>query len=251
MITLIVNMGILVGILLICEFGMELFGKIWKHFKSALLYSVLCISDVFKEDFLICIVNSINKDYPIIKNSRLLTYIKCAMEIQNSCLHYENPIYACLNCYFCNLLYACITKRFHLIDVFIIQASFASIYCIGMRKRCTGKINFTEMLENNITRLKILFLPIEILKTILVFTSKNVIPIILPFSTCVIAKIHIDTAMLVQWIGNYGWIVSLWMVMVALYVLTLPMPVIAYYILKTMNFIERHKTSLCEVMTKK
>lgn len=235
MITLIVNMGILVGILLICEFGMELFGKIWKHFKSTLLYSFLCISDVFKEDFLICIVNSINKDYPIIKNSRLFTRVKNAMEIQNSCRHYENPIYACLNCYFCNLLYTCITKRFHLIDAFIIQVSFALIYCIGMRKRCTGKINFTEMLENNIARLKILFLPIKILKAILVFTSKNVIPTILPFSAYALAKIHIDTAMLIQWIDNYGVIVSLGMVMIALYLLTLPMSVITYYILKTMT----------------
>lgn len=238
MIAFIINMGILVGILLICKFGMKLFGKIWKHFKNALLYLVLCISDVFKEDFLICIVNSINKDYPIIKNSRLLTHIKCAMEIQNSCRHYENPIYACFTCYLCNLLYACITKRFHLIDAFIIQVSFASVYCIGMQKRCTGKVNFTEMLEDNIARLKILFLPIEILKAILVFTSKNVIPIILSFSAYALAKIHIDIAMLIQWIDNYGVIVSLWMVMIALYVLTLPMSVITYYILKT---IKRHR----------
>lgn len=237
MIAFIINMGILVAILLICKFGMKLFGKIWKHFKNALLYSVLCISDVFKEDFLICIVNSVNKDYPIMKNSRLLTHIKYAMKIQNSCRHYENPIYACFTCYFCNLLYVCATKRYKLIDAFIIQAFFASIYCIGMRKRWTGKVNFTEMLENNITRLKILFLPIEILKAMLVFTSENVIPIMLPISAYVIAKIHIDTAILIQWIDNYGVIVSSWMIVITLYVLTLPMSVITYYMLKT---IKRH-----------
>lgn len=251
MIAFIINMGILVGILLICEFGMKLFGKIWKRFKNALLYSVLCISDVFKEDFLICIVNSVNEEHPIIKNSRLFIRIKNAMEIQNSCLHYENPIYACLNCYFCNWLYACITKRFHLIDVFIIQVFFASIYCIGMQKRCMGKVNFTEMLENNIARLKILFLPIEILKAIVAFTSQNIIPIILPFRACALTKIPIDAAMLAKWIDNYGVIVSLWMVMIALYTLTLPMSVITYYRLKRMNFIEQHKTSSHEVMAKR
>lgn len=251
MIALIVNMGTLVVIYAFASWGVKRIKEIWKHFKNALLYSVLYISDVFKEDFLICIVNSVNEEHPIIKNSRLFARIKYAMEIQNSCFHYENPIYACLNCYFCNLLYACITKRFHLIDAFIIQVSFASIYCIGMRKRCMGKVNFTEMLENNITRLKILFLPIEILKTILVFAGKNIIPIILPFSTYVITKIHIDTAMLAQWIDNYGMIASLWMIMIALYALTLPMSVITYYILKTMNFVERHKTSSREVMAKK
>lgn len=107
------------------------------------------------------------------------------------------------------------------------------------------------MLENNIARLKILFLPIEILKAIVAFTSQNIIPIILPFSACALTKIPIDAAMLAKWIDNYGVIVSLWMVMIALYTLTLPMSVITYYRLKRMNFIEQHKTSSHEVMAKR
>lgn len=242
MLILILNIGKILIVLLISGLAFKFFEKILGHLKSVLLYPVLYISDVLKKDFLVFIADSINEKHPIIKNSCLFTYIKWAMKTQDSCIYYENPIYACLSCYTYNILYIWITKRFSLVDAFIIQAFYASIYCVGMQKRCKEKENFAEMLKNNITCLKYIFLPIKIPKAILAFTIKNVIPIVSLIGVSVIARMHIDTAILVQWIDNYGTRAFSWMVIVALYVFALPMPTIMHYIIKTMYHTEKHET---------
>jgi hypothetical protein len=132
--------------------------------------------------------------------------------------------------------------------VIVASALYLLFYFVGMARKCTRNEQYYEkILDNNMEFLKLSFLPLGFIITVLGFcftiTGMKVQELPLDFATIEntytsLMNYNDDTNTLILFLKM---IVSGGLILMLFYIISLPLQVISYFVISVINYFRRHK----------
>ncbi len=196
---------------------------------------------------------SIAKKYSKIKNIKILRKVKNIIEPREQFTRYETPL--CTYCFsytallLIHIVFEVLGIRYGGILAFFI---YILAYFIGMYRRYKENGRYSSVLENNLEFLKLSFVPLAFLVTIVgfVFTISgfNLQQVDWEYFKPIISSV--EESGLVTGLANELWLaVKLgFMVLLLLYVVSIPMQLVSYYIILVIKYFKTYGQSYRKIV---
>lgn len=236
-------MQTLIGIALISIFALLVFIL----FISIIYFAGYFYDSIFGNIFL-KVGRFFAKKFPKIKQCNFLK--KCWMKIQPKevYLRYETPICSYCFSYTAILSIAALFPNKYDIGLIIASGIYIICYFVGMARRCGNDAqHYEKVLNNNMEFLKLSFLPLGFIITVLGFlftaTGMNVREIPIDFSLlkngfASLMHYSMETYELITLLQLFGAMV---VILVLFYIVSLPIQVLSYFIISFINYFGIHK----------
>lgn len=234
---------ILLGIALIGLFALFVFIL----FISIIYFAGYFYDTIFGNIFL-KVGRFVAKKFPKIKQYIFIQKCWDKIQPQELYLRYETPI--CSYCFSYTAILSIATLFPNQYDIGFMIASGIYIICyfIGMARRCGNDVqHYEKVLDNNMEFLKLSFLPLVFIITVLGFlftaTGMNVREIPIDFS---LVKTEVESLMnysmatyeLATILRLFGAMIVL---LILFYIVSLPIQVLSYFIITFINYFRKHK----------
>lgn len=240
-IELIMLIGPYIGLLVLSAYGiaMLLIMTISLVYFAGYVYDTICGKFLYRWGI------ALSNKFVKLKQIKILRKIKRWMKPKNLYLRYETPL-----CTYCFSLTAVLIIG-ELIDgmqigygIVIAYVIYIVVYFIGMYRRYDDKINYYKALDNNLDFLKLSFVPLTFLITIVgfIFTilGFNIQEVDYNYFEPVIEAI--SELGLIEGLASEVWTligISLGILML-MYILSIPMQLISYFIILVINYFRKY-----------
>lgn len=232
--SLIVIMIFLVGLLFILSIS--------------LVYTVGYVYDSIFGNSFVRLGHFIGRKYSKIKNIPLVVKLWKKLQAQELYLRYETPLFSYCFSYTAISLLALILPNKSGMSILVASALYIFFYFVGMARKCgSDEQYYKKVLDNNMEFLKLSFLPLGFIITVLgfCFTITGMKVQELPLDFAIIENTYTS-------IMNYNdetntlmfflkMIISEGFILIFFYIISLPVQVISYYIISVINYFRKHK----------
>lgn len=195
--------------------------------------------------------------YSKIKNIPMLVKLWRKIQPKELYLRYETPLFSYCFSYTAISLLVLILPDENGMSIIIASVLYILFYFIGMARKCGSNEQYYEkVLENNMEFLKLSFLPLGFIITVLgfCFTITGMRVQELPFDFTIIENTYTglmnyndetNTMMLFLKMIVLGGII-----LILFYIISLPIQVISYFTISVINYFRRHKAAYMELYKK-
>ncbi len=195
--------------------------------------------------------------YPKIRKFSYIIKLWNKIQIKDLYLRYETPLVTYCLSYTAISLIVLILPYKNIMSFFVASAVYLLLYFIGMYRKCGYNEQYYEkILDNNMDFLKLSFLPLGFLITVIGFgfTITGMKLQEIPFDFAIVENM-LNTLMNYNDETNtvllFVKIVGMAMVILLLfYIISLPMQVLSYYIISVIRYLRKHKKGYIELFKK-
>lgn len=190
----------------------------------------------------------ISGKYPKIKNISIVEKLWRKMQLKELYLRYETPLFTYCFSYTAISLLALVLPNENGTDIVVASALYLLLYFVGMARKCGRNEQYYEkILDNNIEFLKLSFLPLGFIITVLgfCFTITGMKVQELPLDFAIIENTYTslmnyndETNTLMLFLKL---LVSGGLILILFYVISLPIQVISYFVISVINYFRKHK----------
>lgn len=215
----------------------------------SVIYTAGYVYDSVFGNSLISLGHFIGGKNPKIKNSSVVIKLWKRIQPKELYLRYETPLFSYCFSYTAISILAILIPSKNGINIIVASVLYILIYFIGMARKCgRNQQYYNKVLENNIEFLKLSFLPLGFVITIVGFcftiTGMKVQDIAFDFSTIENAYTNITnyyngTNILIEFLK----LIIMGVIILALfYIISLPVQVVSYFVISVINYYRKHKT---------
>ena len=208
----------------------------------SMAYGALYMYDSIFEYLVLKIGHFLGKNFPIIKEKKVIKKLWQGIQPKELYLRYETPLVTyCFSygpIYILVMLITCINgkKNFDIFDIMIAYIVYILIYYIGMLRKCRNNKNYYEqVLKNNMDFLKLSLLPagfsITIIGFIFTITGIDI------QNGDILNKINI---IITNYLNNENIFVIIIIIFV-IYIISIPIQVLAYFTISIIEYIRQYK----------
>ena len=190
----------------------------------------------------------ISGKYPKIKNIPIVVKLWRKIQPKELYLRYETPLFTYCFSYTAISLLALVLPNENGMGIIVASALYLLFYFVGMARKCGRNEQYYEkILDNNIEFLKLSFLPLGFIITVLgfCFTITGMKVQELPLDFAIIGNTYAslmnyndETNTLMLFLKL---IVSGGLILILFYVISLPIQVISYFVISVINYFRKHK----------
>lgn len=190
----------------------------------------------------------ISGKYPKIKNISIVEKLWRKIQLKELYLRYETPLFTYCFSYTAISLLALVLPNENGTDIVVASALYLLLYFVGMARKCGRNEQYYEkILDNNIEFLKLSFLPLGFIITVLgfCFTITGMKVQELPLDFAIIENTYTslmnyndETNTLMLFLKL---LVSGGLILILFYVISLPIQVISYFVISVINYFRKHK----------
>jgi hypothetical protein len=190
----------------------------------------------------------ISGKYPKIKNISIAEKLWRKIQPKELYLRYETPLFAYCFSYTAISLLALVLPNENGMGIIVASALYLLFYFVGMARKCGRNEQYYEkILDNNIEFLKLSFLPLGFIITVLgfCFTITGMKVQELPLDFAIIENTYTslmnyndETNTLMLFLKL---LVSGGLILILFYVISLPIQVISYFVISVINYFRKHK----------
>lgn len=190
----------------------------------------------------------ISGKYPKIKNISIVEKMWRKIQPKELYLRYETPLFTYCFSYTAISLLALVLPNENGTDIVVASALYLLLYFVGMARKCVRNEQYYEkILDNNIEFLKLSFLPLGFIITVLgfCFTITGMKVQELPLDFAIIENTYTslmnyndETNTLMLFLKL---LVSGGLILILFYVISLPIQVISYFVISVINYFRKHK----------
>ena len=190
----------------------------------------------------------ISGKYPKIKNILIVEKLWRKIQPKELYLRYETPLFTYCFSYTAISLLALVLPNENGTDIVVASALYLLLYFVGMARKCGRNEQYYEkILDNNIEFLKLSFLPLGFIITVLgfCFTITGMKVQELPLDFAIIENTYTslmnyndETNTLMLFLKL---LVSGGLILILFYVISLPIQVISYFVISVINYFRKHK----------
>ena len=203
---------------------------------------------VFGSSF-ITLGHFIGRKNPKIKNIPIVIKLWKKIQPKELYLRYETPLFSYCFSYTAISLLSIVMPDKNGIGIIVASVLYILLYFIGMARKCRrNEQYYNKVLENNMEFLKLSFLPLGFIITIVGFcftiTGMKVQDITFDFS--IIEKIYTNiinyydgTNILIEFLKL---IIMGVIILVLFYIISLPVQVLSYFVISVIKYYRQHKT---------
>lgn len=249
-------LGLLIKLLSLIVIMIFLVGLLFVMLISVVYIVGYVYDSIFGNSF-IRLGHFIGGKYSKIKNIPIVAKLWRKIQPKELYLRYETPLFAYCFSYMAISLLALILPDENGMGIIVASALYLLFYFVGMARKCgNNEQYYKKVLDNNMEFLKLSFLPLGFIITVLGFcftiTGMKVQELPLDFtiieSTYVSLMNHNDvtnTSMLFL-----KMIVSGGLILILFYIISLPVQVISYFVISVINYFRKHKAGYIELFKK-
>lgn len=234
LVSLIVIMIFLVGLLFVMQISV--------------VYIAGYVYDSLFGNSFISLGHFIGRKYPKIKNIPLVVKVWKKIQPKELYLRYETPLFVYCFSYTAISLLALILPNESGMSIIVASALYLLFYFVGMARKCgSNEQYYNKVLDNNMKFLKLSFLPLGFIITVLgfCFTITGMKVQELPFDFAPIVNTYTG-------LMNYNdgtntlmlflkMIVSVGLILILFYIISLPVQVVSYFVISVINYFRKHK----------
>lgn len=190
----------------------------------------------------------ISEKYPKIKNISIVEKLWRKIQPKELYLRYETPLFTYCFSYTAISLLALVLPNENGMGIIVASALYLLFYFVGMARKCGKNEQYYEkILDNNIEFLKLSFLPLGFIITVLgfCFTITGMKVQELPLDFAIIENTYTslmnyndETNTLMLFLKL---LVSGGLILILFYVISLPIQVISYFVISVINYFRKHK----------
>lgn len=195
--------------------------------------------------------------YPKITENLLVMEIWKKIQPREFYLRYETPLFAYGFSYTAISMLALIIPNRNGGNIIVASALYLLFYFVGMARKCgRDEQYYSKVLENNMEFLKLSFLPLGCVITVLgfLFTITGIKVQELPLDFSLIDKIlnivinySDDANILIQFVRL---LISGVIILFFLYIISLPIQAVSYFLISAINYFRKHKTGYIDLFKK-
>lgn len=197
---------------------------------------------------LISLGHFIGRKYPKIKNFPLVVKVWKKIQPKELYLRYETPLFVYCFSYTAISLLALILPNENGMSIIVASALYLLFYFVGMARRCgSNEQYYNKVLDNNMEFLKLSFLPLGFIITVLGFcftiTGMKVEELSFDYTIIVnsftsLMNYNDETNTLMMFLKI---IVSEGLILFLFYIISLPIQVVSYFVISAINYFKEHK----------
>lgn len=235
---------------------MFLVGLVFVVLISVVYIAGYVYDSIFGNSF-ISLGHFIGKKYPKIKNIPVVLKMWKKIQLKELYLRYETPLFAYCFSYTAISLLALIWPNKNGMSIIAASALYLLFYFVGMARKCgSNEQYYTKMLDNNMEFLKLSFLPLGFIITVLgfCFTITGMKVQELPFDFTIIVNTYTglmsynnETNTLMRFLKM---IASGGLILILFYIVSLPVQVVSYFVISVINYFRKHKAGYIELFKK-
>jgi hypothetical protein len=191
----------------------------------------------------------ISGKYPRIKNISIVVKLWEKMRPKELYLRYETPLFTyCFSYTAISVLVLVLSNENGIMGIIAASALYLFLYFVGMARKCgSNEQYYNKVLKNNMEFLKVSFLPLGFIITVMgfCFTITGMKIQELPLNFTIIANTFIslmnyndESNILMQFLKILA---SGGIILILFYILSLPVQVVSYFIISVINYFRKHK----------
>lgn len=214
----------------------------------SVVYIVGYIYDSIFGNLFIYLGHFLSGKYPKIKNIQIVRKLWRKIQPKELYLRYETPLFTYCFSYTAISLLALVLPNENGMGIIVASALYLLFYFVGMARKCGRNEQYYEkILDNNIEFLKLSFLPLGFIITILGFcftiTGMKVQELSIDFTIISntytsLMNYNDDTNTFMLFLKM---IVSGGFILMLFYIISLPVQVISYFVISVINYFRKHK----------
>ena len=190
----------------------------------------------------------ISRKYPRIKKIPIAVKLWRKIQPQKLYLRYETPLFTYCSSYTAISLLALVLSNENSMGIIVASALYLLLYFVGMARKCgSNEQYYNKVLNNNMEFLKVSFLPLGFIITVMGFCFTitgmkiqelplNFAIIVDTFTSLINYNDETDLLMLFLEILASGGII-----LILFYIISLPVQVVSYFIISVINYFRKHK----------
>ena len=190
----------------------------------------------------------ISGKYPRIKNIPVVVKLWEKIQPKELYLRYETPLFTYCFSYTAISVLALVLSNENSMGIIVASALYLLFYFVGMARKCgSNEQYYNKVLKNNMEFLKVSFLPLGFIITVMgfYFTITGMKIQELPLNFTIIANTFTslmnynnESNMLMQFLKILA---SGGIILILFYILSLPVQVVSYFIISVINYFRKHK----------
>ena len=163
-------------------------------------------------------------------------------------MRYETPLFTYCFSYTAISVLALVLSNENSMGIIVASALYLLFYFVGMARKCgSNEQYYNKVLKNNMEFLKVSFLPLGFIITVMGFyftiTGMKIQEIPLNFTTIAntftsLMNYNNESNMLMQFLKILA---SGGIILILFYILSLPVQVVSYFIISVINYFRKHK----------
>lgn len=242
-----VLLELLIKLLSLTVIMIFLIGLLFVMLISVVYIAGYVYDSIFGNSF-ISLGHFISGKYPKIKNIPIVVKLWRKIQPKELYLRYETPLFTYCFSYTAISLLALVLPNENGTDIVVASALYLLLYFVGMARKCGRNEQYYEkILDNNIEFLKLSFLPLGFIITVLgfCFTITGMKVQELPLDFAIIENTYTslmnyndETNTLMLFLKL---LVSGGLILILFYVISLPIQVISYFVISVINYFRKHK----------
>lgn len=192
-----------------------------------------------------------------IKSRPLIVKLWEKIQPQKLYIRYETPLFTYCFSYTAISLLTLILPIKNSVSIIVASALYLLLYFVGMARKCgRNKKYYNNVLDNNLKFLKLSFLPLGFIITVIgfFFTITGAKVQELPFDFTIIEKGYTEFVKFIKDTSDLiiilKLIVLVGMVFILFYVISLPIQVVSYFVISVIKYFRAHKTGYIELFKK-
>ena len=242
-----VLLELLIKLLSLTVIMIFLIGLLFVMLISVVYIAGYVYDSIFGNSF-ISLGHFISGKYPKIKNIPIVVKLWRKIQPKELYLRYETPLFTYCFSYTAISLLALVLPNENGMGIIVASALYLLFYFVGMARKCGRNEQYYEkILDNNIEFLKLSFLPLGFIITVLgfCFTIPGRKVQELPLDFAIIENTYTslmnyndETNTLMLFLKL---LVSGGLILILFYVISLPIQVISYFVISVINYFRKHK----------
>ena len=190
----------------------------------------------------------ISGKYPRIKNIPVVVKLWEKIQPKELYLRYETPLFTYCFSYTAISVLALVLSNENSMGIIVASALYLLFYFVGMARKCgSNEQYYNKVLKNNMEFLKVSFLPLGFIITVMGFyftiTGMKIQELPLNFTTIAntftsLMNYNNESNMLMQFLKILA---SGGIILILFYILSLPVQVVSYFIISVINYFRKHK----------
>ena len=242
-----VLLELLIKLLSLTVIMIFLIGLLFVMLISVVYIAGYVYDSIFGNSF-ISLGHFISGKYPRIKNIPVVVKLWEKIQPKELYLRYETPLFTYCFSYTAISVLALVLSNENSMGIIVASALYLLFYFVGMARKCgSNEQYYNKVLKNNMEFLKVSFLPLGFIITVMGFyftiTGMKIQELPLNFTTIAntftsLMNYNNESNMLMQFLKILA---SGEIILILFYILSLPVQVVSYFIISVINYFRKHK----------
>ena len=242
-----VLLELLIKLLSLTVIMIFLIGLLFVMLISVVYIAGYVYDSIFGNSF-ISLGHFISGKYPKIKNIPIVVKLWRKIQPKELYLRYETPLFTYCFSYTAISVLALVLSNENSMGIIVASALYLLFYFVGMARKCgSNEQYYNKVLKNNMEFLKVSFLPLGFIITVMGFyftiTGMKIQELPLNFTTIAntftsLMNYNNESNMLMQFLKILA---SGEIILILFYILSLPVQVVSYFIISVINYFRKHK----------